>query len=80
MSLNVSEVDSTAVLAYICPDCARQRQPGIIAISDTRDPNALRAHEGILVDHAQWFGHTIEVVDLEKNQQVGFIPRRYRLS
>lgn len=73
-------VRDDALLVYLCSGCDLDYDRPVIYASDTYDPVALRAHEGILRDHARFYGHTIFVFDTLINSIIGTIPSSTRLS
>ncbi len=70
------------VIAYVCLGCERDTGRAVIATSGTYDPLALRAHEGILLEHVRHYGpdHIVEVIDLLTNQVTITIPETMRLQ
>lgn len=72
-------VRDDALLVYLCPGCDLNYDRPVIATSDTYDPDALRAHAGILRGHARFFGHTIQVFDTLIGDFTGTIPETPRL-
>lgn len=55
--------DSSSYLVAVCLDCAKRGQGGVIGeVPNNITGIGLRAHQTIWQDHANWFGHHVDVV------------------